>query len=450
MESKFALLESSLNMVLNIHTSKDARILELQKIKQYTDGLVNLSEENRKTLMAVLQAFIHEISKEKISEECMGGYLKILKEILSIGRSLKGKKCVVYGDNWLAEKIKTKMVEMQYCVFDWHAVNPDYIDEYDLFLLCEEPIKAYDIQSIPDKTKILKIWDCLKFKYVVYPSFYASYMDYRNLVKKGTKVKCVATGSTNVKSALQANILHMKTLSLANNAQDLFYDYQMFCHVYEKLPDLEYAIIGLEPYSLRYDASKSKVEWRRCLVYYPIVKTIHNCNDAGSLISMFEEEDVKIKAFFDGEYLLSLYHTFAAQDKSGISNGNEVYSDKGRAKEMTAMNLREIKELYNKPFQDIVEENKKILDEYTHFCCEKGIKVIFFIPPFSEWYKENMNKEYYEELIQEVNMLCEKYNAECVDLMKIPVPDCCFADYANVNKLGAVKTASYINEIVDR
>ncbi len=446
MDNKFIVLDSSLNMILNMNIGKDIRLKELARIEEYAKGLIHLAEDKKKELDAVIEAFKAELNSELISEECIGGYYRILKNILSVRRGFKGQKCIVYGDNWLAEEIEKKMIAKNYSVFNWRTVNPEYVDEYDLYLVCDDMVKSYDIQSIPDKNKMIKIWDYLKYQFAVFPSFYKIYMDFKR--QSSDKVKCIVTGNTNMINAVRSNLLHIKSVSVANTAQDIYYDFKMFCNAYESMPSVEYAIIGLAPYSLRYDTSKSKVEWRRCLVYYPIVESMHNCEDREHLIALYESEDKKIKEFFDEEYMHSLYDLY--EQTGAVTEEEEgIFNEQTLSQEAVALNIREISELYNRPYTDILLENKVLLGEYAHFCQMKGIKAIFLIPPYTQWYKDHMKKAYYDELVAAVKVLCSKYGAKLVDMMDVPMPDCCFKDYANLNHIGAVKVASYLNAIFE-
>lgn len=445
MEQKFILLEAALNTVLNMNLPNRVRLQELAKIEEYAKGLLYLPTDKAQRLGALLEAFKAELNTEAVSEECIGGYYRILKEMLSIKRSLKGPKCVIFGNNWLAEEIEKKMYAGNYCAFNWQLVNPEYINEYDLYILCDEPLKAYNLSVITDSKKILKMWDYLKYKFIVFPSFYRTYREFQRA--EAGKVKCIITGNSDVADAARSSLLHVSSVSMANRAQDIYYDFQMFCHAYEAMPNIEYAIIGLAPYSLRYDTSKSKVEWRRCLVYYPIVESMHNCEDREQLIELFESEDKKIKQFFDEDYMQSLYDLYDRQSEEDRDSGETVYEEETQAQDM---NIREISELYHRPQMDVFLENKVLLEQYAHFCQRKNIKVIFFIPPYTKWYKDHMNRAYYEELLATVKMLCTKYDAELVDMMDVSVPDCCFADYAGINNIGAVKVASYLNAILEK
>lgn len=448
MENRFLQLESALNMILNVNVGKETRLQELTKIEDYAKGLSNLPKKNMQMLMAAVEVFREELEREETNEECIAGYNKIIKERLNITRSLRSRKCVIFGNNWLAEELERKMRTQNYCVFNWQAVNPAYLNNYDLYILCDDPLKAYDLSAIHDKDKLIKIWDYLKYKFVLFPSFYKTYANF--LRQRDGKVKCIITGNTNIVHAVHENLLHIKAVSLANNAQDLFYDFKMFCHAYESMPDLEYAVIGLVPYALRYDASKSKVEWRRSLAYYPVVETMHNCEDREHLSALFESEDQKIKAFLDEEYMQSLYGLFERQTDAEADDAETVYDQETTSQEGEALNIREISELYNRPYTDIVLENKVILEEYARFCKMKHIQAVFFIPPYTIWYKEHMKKSYYEELRNTAETLCAKYDALLVDMMDVVLPDCCFRDYANMNYVGAVKAASYINEILEK
>ena len=446
MGNKFLALESALNMVLNINIGKDKRLQNLKMIGEYADGLIHLKEEHKHLLSSVLSVFRLELQRETVNEECISGYTHILKECLNVNCSLKNPKCIVFGDNWLSEEIKNRMRSMNYCVLDWHAANPSYIDECDLFLLCDEYLKVYGLRET-DEEKTVKIWEYLKYKFVVFPSFYEAYMNFKR--QCGQKIKCIITGDSNIKKAIPSNILHTKTAALANYAQDIYYDYQLFCHALSFMPELEYAVIGLEPYSLHYDMSRSRVDWRRCLPYYPIVHTMHNCTGAKELIALYEDGEKKIKSYFDEEYIDSLYDVYAAQAKPVADGRADVYDSGNCAKDSSALHTREMRELYHKPFPEIVEENKKILEKYTGLCAEKKIKTLLVIPPYTDWYKEHMDREYYEELLLFLNYLCKRYGAMLIDLCQYTFPDSCFGSYSGVNCLGAVKAASYINEVID-
>ena len=83
MDQKFSQLETALNTILNIIITKDIRLKELRKIEEYADGLIYLTEKRRKLLFGTIKAFRYELKKRSTNEECIGGFYKILKEILS-------------------------------------------------------------------------------------------------------------------------------------------------------------------------------------------------------------------------------------------------------------------------------------------------------------------------------------------------------------------------------
>lgn len=448
MGKKFTGLEESLKLVSDAGTRKDVRIRELGMIEDYADGLVNLTVEGKAKLKAVIDAFKFELFDGDINEECIGGYYRILLKLINMEGNLKGKKCIIYGNNWLSAEIERKMASKNYHVFNWRNVNPDYMDEYDLHILCDEPLKVYGIAALPDKDKVIKLWDYLKYKFGVFPAVYRTITDMEEAA--GSGVKGIITGGRNTVYAIHSSLLHKKTVSVANRSQDIFYDFKLFCHAYESMPDLEYVIVGLAPYSLRYDTSKSNAEWRRCLVYYPVVETMHNCNGADQLIELYKTEYFKVKNYFESGYVESLYDLYVSSETKTEEAESCVFDDSAMTQEVTEHNIREINALYNRPHTEILLQNKVLLQEYAHFCQMKGIRVIFFIPPYTKWYKEHMKKSYYEELVSTVKMLCEKYGAQFIDMMNVSLPDRCFRDYASINDIGAIKVASYINEVLEK
>ncbi len=447
MENKFWALESSLNTILNIQMGSNIRLRELKKVEEYTKGLVNLPKAGAATIKAVLDTFAYELQNGTANEECTGGYNKILKKELNINRTLRGQKCVIYGDNWLSEEVAKRMRAKNYCVFHWRAVNPAYINEYDLYFLCADPSKAYGLSAIQDNEKIIKVWEYLKYQFITFPSFYKTYSNFKR--QDGGKIKCVITGGANIVNAVRSKLLHINAVSLANSAQDIFYDFKMFSHAYESMPNIKYAIIGLAPYALRYDMSKSRMERRHCIVYYPITGTMHNWEEGEHLASVFQEEDRRIKQFFDEEYIQDLFDIYE-KNSYGLKEEREKIFDSGAvSKECAEINAQEIDELYQRPYTDILLENKVILEEYARFCQIKGIKAIFLIPPYTGWYQKHMYKVYYRELLAALKVYCSKYDAMLIDMLPVNLPDCCFKDYGDLNHIGAVKVASYLNEVFD-
>lgn len=442
MDNKFLLLESAMNTVLNMNFPKKNRISEFDKLEEYARSLPHMEKEEGASLDALLKIFRKELEDENTNEECIGGYYRMLKATLDFNRNLKGRKCVVYGNNWLSKEIEKKMRAENICVFNWQKVNPAYLNDYDLHIVCDECLAEYELGRIEDKEKIVKLWDYLKYKFTVFPTVYKSYMNYKK--KSNEKVTCIITGNSNIVNAVRSKQIHANNISLANKGQDIYYDYKMFCHACENLPDLRYAIIGLAPNALRYDASKSKVEWRRCLVYYPIIGSMHNCEDQEHLISIYESEDRKIKAHFDEEYIESLFEVFDAQRE--VEEKERIYAEEPVAREV---DVREMSELYHRPYPDILEENKDLLERYALYCKEKDIIPIFFIPPYTRWYKRNMDSSYYSELLVLTEEICAKYDIQCVDMFALDLDDCYFKDYSNLNNMGAIKVASYINSILE-
>ena len=101
------------------------------------------------------------------------------------------------------------------------------------------------------------------------------------------------------------------------------YPYTASDHAYESMPNVKYAVIGLAPYALRYDMSKSRMERRHCIAYYPITKTMHNWEEGEHLASIFQEEahDSKLYtySFYTILYKGGLKKQFSRK-KTGESN----------------------------------------------------------------------------------------------------------------------------------
>ena len=72
-------------------------------------------------------------------------------------------------------------------------------------------------------------------------------------------------------------------LNLAYTSQDLFLDFELAKIVMSKKRTLKHAIIGVAPFSLHYDLSRS-INAYRTLLYYPIIKKVHNMTIKDSVL----------------------------------------------------------------------------------------------------------------------------------------------------------------------
>ena len=103
---------------------------------------------------------------------------------------------------------------------------------------------------------------------------------------------------------------------------------------------------------------------------------------------------------------------------------------------------------YSKPYEETYKENRELLRDYIHYAISKGCKVIVFIPPYSEWYRNRWNPEYLGELLGYLCELKSKMDFMLVDLSGEKLPDYYFGDYAHLNRLGSIYTISKLNRCI--
>ena len=105
----------------------------------------------------------------------------------------------------------------------------------------------------------------------------------------------------------------------------------------------------------------------------------------------------------------------------------------------------EVEEEYNKPYQATVEENRKILEEYISYCISNNIKVYIILPPFTNWYKEQWDKSYCDELKTLIHELRNKYEFIFLDFSEQYWEDKYFYNNGHLNMYGAKRLMGILN-----
>ena len=123
------------------------------------------------------------------------------------------------------------------------------------------------------------------------------------LVEDNIEYEFFITGVSHAYAGTDISKFSRNGLNLALTSQDLFLDYKLAEIVLSKKNHgIKYAIIGVAPFSLHYDLSISEANDYRMMMYYPIIKCVHN---------YFIKEDI-IKDIFSEDYL----HSFDCFEKN--------------------------------------------------------------------------------------------------------------------------------------
>ena len=94
--------------------------------------------------------------------------------------------------------------------------------------------------------------------------------------------------------------------------------------------------------------------------------------------------------------------------------------------------------------------NIRILEEYLQYLKERNIKPILVMPPMTKLYKEYMSWEMYENTMQTLNRIKERYDFVFVNLLlDLELEDSYFRNSSHLNGKGAVKVTEMLNQYLD-
>ena len=99
-------------------------------------------------------------------------------------------------------------------------------------------------------------------------------LDY--IKKNSAEFKIFGTGMSYSQESLFEKYFDSKIFNFAFPSQDLYFDYQIAKFVLSVSSEIEFALIGLAPYSFHYDLSKSNMINFRLLNYFIALKDLHN------------------------------------------------------------------------------------------------------------------------------------------------------------------------------
>lgn len=258
----------------------------------------------------------------------------------------------------------------------------------------------------------------------------------------------VVTGLSYTYYAINPDMLSDKVAMLATPSQDLFYDFEMLKMAYRDHGDsLRYVIAGLCPYSLRYDLSLSKGINRRTLEYHKDFGTIHHYQpDISDTLSSIEKAIYDIWGYnlIEEVFYQYLYPPYIME--TGISTSNWIFNSDNVPQE----HLDDIYSKYHKDYPDTLKENTLILSQYIQFCSEHNLRLFFLMPPFSDFYKQNWDSNYINELWETVHEVGKDYNYTILDFSDEKWENYYFGDYAHLNKIGAVRFTPMLDKIIQQ
>jgi len=215
----------------------------------------------------------------------------------------------------------------------------------------------------------------------------------------------------------------------------------------ETAKNMKYIIQTIAPYSFRYDESMSKTKDRCTKFYYSMYKNVHNNSRIQEDIKEYEFERYRFDRLFCGMLKWEDISRLMWEQYWNSGKGKDMFNEKEifNAEKVSEEEKYHIKRQYDKPYPETICENIEIIKQ-MYGNVRKDVKILFFMPPFTDYYKQYWNEEYYFETRKILNGIAEEVHADILDMTKMHLDDDLFRDSGHLNKWGAAVVSEKINE----
>ena len=245
-----------------------------------------------------------------------------------------------------------------------------------------------------------------------------------------------ATGISYMKDGLNLNFIpHTgRAVNLSNSNQDLLQSYLTAKYIFEhvKPGTIKFVLIGLAPYSFRYENAKSFSVCRRNIQYMLALKSPpQNIHD--KLLLELVSDNVKY----------DVANITAEQADLNFDKEKRTFT-----KDLTTKAIiyweDELRNLTKKLFPDSVKKNLQILKDYIKLCVDNGVKPVGVVFPFSPIMRKNYSEELLTLFRLAVRQLEEAYDFTFIDLFDLNLGYDCFWNLAHLNLRGSMFASIFL------
>ena len=246
-----------------------------------------------------------------------------------------------------------------------------------------------------------------------------------------------ATGISYAEVGLDLNFIpHVRGrgVNLSGLNQDLRQGYLTAKHIFERVKPgtIKFVLIGLAPYSFRYDNAKAFAVSSRNLQYMLALGTPARNRHDELLMTLTSDG---LKKFFAS--------VTAEQADLNFSRTKQNHNREMPVKAFVNREA-ELKNLTKKLYPAIVEENFRVLKAYIKLCRDNGAKPVGVVFPFAPDMHDNYNAELLTLFRLAIRELEETTEFTCVDMFDVKLGYDCFYNMAHLNLRGAAIVSSLL------
>lgn len=274
---------------------------------------------------------------------------------------------------------------------------------------------------------------------------------------KQARTETIITGSSYCLFGIDPKQLS-REVNLGMTSQDLYYALRGVYEVCAHNSNIKNVVLISGTYYLYSDLSKTRNEseiLRVAKVYEPLFGDLHNCNllaprerhlshsnflDAERILEVFSEMEYE-RGYFNEERPRTNFQT-------GTWERNADWHDLSEQERWEAGKERAKMHNGNKKYVATFLENRQLLQEFLHFCGERGINAVVVIPPATKYYRAALDQTYKDELVaflesaQGIVHLLDLYDSDAFEEQD-------FNDTDHLSDAGAGKLTQMIRNLVE-
>lgn len=355
---------------------------------------------------------------------------------LGSGMSFSESEMVIF-----TEKLKTCYDEIltKSRVFASDGLRRIHLNEIetpgDCVVILDDSIWNLEIALTMKEFKRFFWWDDEPMRY------YGIYQ-YQHLPDKSA-LECIILGMSYMREGINTKRFCKPALNFSSTAQDIFYDFEMCKYVCADAGNIKYCILGISPYELWYDMSKSPAARKRISYYFPQISDYHHWVEGETQLERFQYLNQIFTDIFDGTYMDEIYFWELNQDEEIWKEKCQIYC-KDEKKDIDDVNR-----VFHKPYPATFEENVEILRQMKVFLDERGIRLILVIPPYSQTFMNNMDMSMYRKTVSVLNSLLGKNDRMYDFIGDDRFDDNYFQDCSHLNYFGKNLMTDILNGVVD-
>ncbi len=249
-------------------------------------------------------------------------------------------------------------------------------------------------------------------------------------------VDLIATGISYTEVGLDLDrITGLRGVNLAGSNQDLRQAYLIAQYVFERQPSIKIVLIGLAPYSFRYENLEAFSVCSRNLQYLLGLKNSRDDSVHGQLLRMLISGQVK--------------HIFTSTTEDDADlNFSQLKSIVSRQLSSTAfINWEdELDNLTKKFFPETFEKNLQYLEQYIQLCLARGATPVGIVFPFASIIRKKYPRDLLSMFRRTLEQLHKAYGFETIDLFDFPLDYRYFYNLSHLNLQGARAVSDVIND----